>query len=92
VEQVDERSSFACDRTRVRIAPGSPHFLLRNVWSVKDVRAALPGRDSAKDGAAVRANRARATIFSHSYAISPQPEMSLVPSGCRVVTAPGSGR
>jgi hypothetical protein len=59
VEQTDKRSLFACDRTRVRIAPGSPHFSMRSVWSVKDVRAALTGRDSAKDGVAVRANRAR---------------------------------
>ena len=29
--------------SRVRIAPGSPSFLLRNVWSVKDVRVAFDG-------------------------------------------------
>ena len=38
-----------------------------------------------------RSNRARVTIFSHSYAIFSQPEMSLVPSGCRVVTGTGFG-
>jgi len=43
VEQGDERSSFACDRTRVRIAPGLPSFLLHSVWSIKDVRAAFNG-------------------------------------------------